>query len=244
MKWPRSTAQPWYEIRAESSDVADVWVYDVIGEDFFGEGVSAKNLCRELSQITAERINLHVNSPGGNVFDGQAIYNALRRHPASVTTYVEGFAGSIATVVALAGDKVVMAANSLWMIHDPFGCACGSAAELRAYADVLDKAEVTIAGVYVEHTGRERAEIDDAMANETWFSADEAKDFGFVDTVGEPLKVAAMAWNFAELGYRTPPPGGAVMIGNDTTPEAAEATSCRELVFVPGHGYYTLAKRI
>jgi ATP-dependent Clp endopeptidase proteolytic subunit ClpP len=186
----------WYEIKAQADDEAEVWIYDEIGGGggmFSDPGISAKDFVTELAAIKASSIALHINSPGGSVFDGQAIYNALQRHPASVTTYVDGLAASIASVVALAADKVVMAANSLFMIHNPTGMTMGTAEDMRKMGDVLDKVQGTIAGVYVEKTGLPEDEISAAMNNETWYSADEAKALGYADEVGNAVDLAACA---------------------------------------------------
>lgn len=194
----------WYQIKAKAGGEAEVYVYEQIGEDLFGEGVSARNFARELAALDAAHIALHVNSPGGSVFDGQAIYNAIRRHPAQVTSYVDGVAASIASVVALAGDHVVMARNALFMIHDPFAPLLGTAAEHRKMAEILEQVAGTIMGAYREKTGRAAEQIAAAMAAETWYSAQEALEFGFADEVAGPLRVAA-AFDLAALGYRHPP---------------------------------------
>lgn len=196
-------AQKWYEIRAKA-DSAEVWLYDVIGSDMFGEGITAKAFVKELSALKASQIDLHVNSPGGSVFDGQAIYNALARHPASVTTYVDGVAASIAGVVALAGDQVVMAKNALFMVHDPFGMTIGNAKEIRSYADILDKVRDTILTIYEGKTGLPTETIEELMAAETWMNADEALAYGFADSVGAELAVAACT-DFSKFNYKHPP---------------------------------------
>lgn len=199
----------WYEIRNAAADVAELWIYDYIGIDFWtGEGVSAKQFAKDLAAITAPAIDLHINSPGGSVFDGQAIHTSLVNHPATVTTYVDGLAASIASVVALAGNKVVMAANALFMIHNPMGCCCGAAGDMRDMADLLDKVGETIAGVYERKTGLAPAAIRQAMDAETWYTAEEALDAGFADEIGAELPVAACAkWDLSSriFGYKHAP---------------------------------------
>ena len=198
--------RPWYEIKAKAEDRAEVYIYEQIGEDLFGEGVVAKQFVEELAALEVAQIDLHINSPGGSVFDGQAIFNAIDRHPANVTSYIDGVAASIASVVALAGDRVVMARNALFMIHDPFALTVGTAADMRKMADVLDQVAQTILGVYVAKTGADEEEIASAMAAETWYSADEALATGFVDEVAEPLRLAALQrWDFKALGFRNAP---------------------------------------
>lgn len=181
----------WYQIKNQSEDTAEVWIYDFIGEDFFGEGISAKGFVDELNEITAPNIDLHINSPGGSVREGQAIHNAIARHPAKVTTYVDGLAASIASTVALAGDEVIMADNSLMMIHKAWTIGMGNADELHHTADVLAKHDQTIEGIYQRKSDQDLQVIQDAMAEETWFTAQEAIDFGLADSVEEGLKAVA-----------------------------------------------------
>jgi ATP-dependent Clp endopeptidase proteolytic subunit ClpP len=194
-----------YEIKNEAgSTSADVWIYDRIGADLWSEGVDAKSFVQELAALKVDEIALHINSPGGSVFDGQAIYTALRNHPAVVTSYVDGWAASIASVVALAGDTVVMARNALFMIHEPSGAAAGTAADMRKMAEILDAVAETILGVYEAKTGRSRDELMAAMAEETWLSAGEALDWGFADEVAGPIEVAA-EFDLEGLQFRRPP---------------------------------------
>jgi ATP-dependent Clp protease, protease subunit len=183
----------WYKI-VNKSDKAEIWIYEEIGEDFWtGGGVTAKNFQKELSAITAKQIDLHINSPGGAVFDGVAIYNLIKQHPANVTTYIDGIAASIASVIALAGDKVVMAANALYMMHNPSGMVMGTAADMRSLADVLDKIRGTMTGVYAAKSGRADDEISALLDAETWMTADEAREFGFVDEIADEMDLAACA---------------------------------------------------
>src|SRR5574340_334392 len=122
----------WFEIK-NKAEKAEVWIYEMIGKDFWtGEGLTAKDFQKELSEIKASQIDLHINSPGGDVFDGVTIHNLLKQHPAKVTTYIDGLAASIASVIALAGDKVIMAENALYMMHNPTGMGMGTAEEMRS----------------------------------------------------------------------------------------------------------------
>jgi ATP-dependent Clp endopeptidase proteolytic subunit ClpP len=166
----------------------------MIGEDFWtGGGVTAKSFQKELSDIKASQIDLHINSPGGVVFDGITIYNLIKQHPANVTTYIDGIAASIASVIALAGDKVIMAANALYMVHNPTGLAMGTASDMRSLADVLDKVAGTMVGTYASKTGKADAEIRAMLDAETWMTADEALEHGFIDEISEEMDMAACA---------------------------------------------------
>lgn len=183
----------WYSITAKS-DKAEIWIYEMIGEDFWtGGGITAKNFQKELSDIKASQIDLHINSPGGVVFDGITIYNLIKQHPANVTTYIDGLAASIASVIALAGDKVVMAANALYMVHNPTGLAMGTATDMRSLADVLDKIAGTMVGTYVGKTGKPEGDIKAMLDAETWMTADEAMEHGFIDEISEEMDMAACA---------------------------------------------------
>jgi len=183
----------WYDIRSKA-DKAEIWIYEMIGEDFWtGGGVTAKSFQKELSGIKASQIDLHINSPGGVVFDGVTIYNLIKQHPATVTTYIDGLAASIASVIALAGDKVIMAANALYMVHNPTGLAMGTASDMRSLADVLDKIAGTMVGTYVSKTGQPEADIKAMLDAETWMTADEALEYGFIDEISEEMDMAACA---------------------------------------------------
>jgi len=183
----------WFEIK-NKTDRAEIWIYEQIGEDFWtGGGTTAKSFQKELSGITASQIDLHINSPGGEVFDGITIYNLIKQHPANVTTYIDGLAASIASVIALAGDRVVMAENALFMVHNPFGMVMGTASEMRSMADVLDKVSGSIIGTYTGKSGKTDEEIKSLLDAETWMNADEAMAAGFVDEIAGKMDMAACA---------------------------------------------------
>ena len=183
----------WYEIK-NKAEKAEIWIYEMIGDDFWsGGGVTAKNFQKELSEIKASQIDLHINSPGGDVFDGIAMYNLIKQHPANVTTYIDGLAASIASVIALAGDQVYMAENALFMVHNPYGMAMGEADEMRKMADRLDVVRDSIAKAYISETDKPEDEIYALMDAETWMTADEAIEFGFIDEVTEKMDMAACA---------------------------------------------------
>lgn len=183
----------WYKI-VNKAEKAEIWIYEQIGEDFWsGGGVTAKKFQEELAGIKAKQIDLHINSPGGQVFEGVTIYNLLKQHDATITTYIDGLAASIASVIALAGDKVVMAENALYMIHNPTGMVWGPAAEMRKMADVLDKIRSTMSTVYTGKTGKTEDEINGLLDAETWMTAAEAKEAGFVDEIADEMDLAACA---------------------------------------------------
>jgi ATP-dependent Clp endopeptidase proteolytic subunit ClpP len=165
--------------------VATLRIYDAI--DSWGEmfGVSAKEFANALDELPeeVEEIRLHINSPGGDSFDGIAILNALRAHPAKVVAIVDGIAASAASFIAAGADEMVMARNSELMIHDAWGLVVGNAEDMHSMADMLDHHSDNIASIYAEKTGTDVAEWRAAMRSETWYSAQEAVDAGLADRI-------------------------------------------------------------
>ena len=176
----------WYEIN-NSVDVTDVYLFNDIGTF----GVSAQSFVEEIKEYEGKELAIHINSLGGEVFDGMAIYSIIQRRKAKTTVYIEGIAASIASVIALAADEVIMSENSLLMIHNAWGGTQGDASEMRKQADVLDKITNEIAEIYVKKTNLPYDEIIRLMSEETWLTAEEAVALGFVDSISEPIKVAA-----------------------------------------------------
>lgn len=179
---PPENAKDWFRIEnnAEDADSTDVYVYDSIGGWF---GMWADEFVDQLKAVTTSKINLRLNSPGGSVFDGIAIANAIRNHPATVTVYVDSLAASIASVIAMSGDRLVMMPQSQIMVHNASGACYGDATEMTKMADLLDKQSRNIAEAYAQHTGRPLAEWTQYMADETWFTAEEALAVGLADEV-------------------------------------------------------------
>jgi ATP-dependent Clp endopeptidase proteolytic subunit ClpP len=184
----------WYQIRAQNgaadshSASAEVLIYDEIG----AYGVTAKGFLAELGALRNDAaIDLRLNSPGGSVFDAVAIYNALKRHAGDVTVWIDGIAASAASYIAMAGDLVIMPENAFLMIHDPSGLVAGTAEDMRATAEALDKVQGSLAQGYAAKSGKPEDEIASLMAAETWLDAHEALELGFIDRIAEPVKLAA-----------------------------------------------------
>ena len=190
----------WYEFRARAKGAAEIVIYDEIG----AFGIPAKAFLDELKALgPVAELTLRINSPGGSVFDGVAIYNALKRHQARVTVWIDGIAASIASMIAMAGDEVVMPENAMLVLHDPSGLVVGTAADMRATADALDKMAAAMVAAYRDKSGAGDAEIEALMAAETWLSAEEAVELGFADRVEAPVRMAA---HFDLSRFRNPPP--------------------------------------
>lgn len=181
---PFARTRSGFKIKNEG-DRAEVLLYDEIG--FFG--VSAKDFVEKFNSIKSADIDLRINSPGGSVFEGLTIANAISRHKANVTVHVDGLAASIASVIAMSADKIVMAKNAYIMIHDPWGVVIGGAEAMRKEADLLDKVAGTIIQSYVDKTGEKSETIKQLMADETWFTADEAMDIGLADEIEDGKEV-------------------------------------------------------
>jgi len=185
-----------------AGEAVEIWLYDEIG--FWG--TTAQDFAREVVPLKASQITLHLNSPGGEAWEGQAIYHTLRQHPATVEVRVEGIAASAATTVAMAAspDRLVMARGSMMMIHEAMVIIGGNARDLRGAADWLEIVDEAIAGYYHERAGGELAAWRTAMAAESWYSARDAVDAGLADMVDGD---AAPASNIFDLSafLNTPP---------------------------------------
>lgn len=180
--------ESWYSIKALARGVAEILLYDEIG----AWGISAQQFARELKALgDLQRIDLRVHSPGGDVFEGTAIYNLLKHHPARVDGYVDGLAASMATVVLMACDTVYIPENGMMMIHKPWGITGGDADDMRRYVDLLDKIEDTMVTAYASKTGKSADEIKALLKEETWMTGREAVEAGFADQLTEPLSAAA-----------------------------------------------------
>lgn len=178
----------YYSLEAKK-DKAVVSIYgDITSYPFAERDVSAFNLSKELEKVTAKTIEVYINSYGGEVAEGLAIYNALKRHKAKVKTYVDGFACSIASVIAMAGDERYMYPTSLLMIHNVWTYASGNSADLRKVADDLDIMTSSSIKAYKEHVNISEEEIKELLDNETWLTADEALEKGFITKIAADTK--------------------------------------------------------
>lgn len=222
----------WYSIKARApraegeAPVAEVYIFGDIGESWWEETVTAKEFVKDFAAIEAGAITVRVNSYGGSVTDGVAIYNAIRRHPANVTISIEAAAYSIASLIAMAGDRVEMADNALLMIHAPWGYAVGNSVDMRDMADTLDKYSAAMASSYVQKSGMTQEEILALLTDgeDHYYTADEAKAAGFVDEVVGGLPIAASAGLSREILARYPGAAGRTPIF-----KAAAAAQPKEL---------------
>jgi len=185
----------WFSIQAKTNNKsADVMIYDRIGKDFWGDGstVEAKRLINELKALgELETINVFINSPGGSVFDGNAIYNYLKSHKAEINVKVDGIAASIASVIAMSGDEIEMPENAMIMIHDPAGLVAGTAEDMNKMAVALEKIKTGMIAVYHNRSRLENDQISEMMTDETWLTAAEAVKYGLADKVTEKVSIQA-----------------------------------------------------
>jgi ATP-dependent Clp endopeptidase proteolytic subunit ClpP len=204
---------------------ATLRLYDPIDDWGGWWGISAKEFVQVLDRLPSEvdEIELHINSPGGVIFDGWAIVNALRSHKAKVIAVVDGLAASMASVVAVAGDEVIMAPNSELMIHDVSGIIWGNAAEMAEFAELLDHFSDNIASLYAAKAGGTAAQWRETMKGEAWFSASEAVDAGLADRVDTAVGAASNSFDLSGFRYqgRALAPKPAAVNGDDPADEPA-----------------------
>lgn len=190
-----------FKVRNAGNRAGEVYIYDEIAPAGFG--ISAKQFIDEVQALgPVDTLSLRLNTIGGDVFEGIAIYNFLKRQQARVVVDVDGEALSIGSIIAMAGREIRMARNARMMIHDPWTVAGGTAEDFRKRADIMDQAKDSLVQMYMQRTGRDAAEIATMMSEETWMSAEDAVELGFADSITEPLQIAA---KFDLSRFRKPP---------------------------------------
>ena len=191
----KANAQAETKLRAETKgDAAHIYLYDVIDAWF---GVSAQMMVDALKAASGKTVHLHINSPGGDVFESVAMASAISAHDGDVIVSIDGVAASAATRVALAGKEIRIADSGLLMIHNSWTIAWGNAEEIRKTADLLDKVDAGIVADYTRKTGASEQQVRDWMAAETWFNAQEALDNKFVDAIDSTTQAAANKWDLS-----------------------------------------------
>lgn len=182
---PADALEKWSP-RAAEADQDTISIYDVIGQDFWtGEGVTAKRVAGALRSIGQKPVTVNVNSPGGDMFEGLAIYNLLVEHPAEVTVKVMGLAASAASIIAMAGDRVEMGLGSMLMIHNSWGMVVGNQNDMREAAGIFAEFDAAMADIYVARSGKDAADVSAMMDAETYMRAERAIELGFADATFE-----------------------------------------------------------
>ena len=193
-----------FEVLAkQDSDEAEIFLYDAIVSsqeeaDWYG-GVAPEAFVKAVRGIEAGTIHLRINSPGGSVFAARAMEQALREHKARIVVHIDGIAASAATFIAMAGDEIVMNKGAMFMIHKAWTWTAGNADDLAKEAELLAKIDGTMAQTYADRTGKDVATITGWMADETWFTADEAVEYGFADKLAETE--ARAEWNLSAYAH-------------------------------------------
>ena len=174
----------WYSVEAKS-DSAEVLIYNEIGRN----GITSADFAKDLAAIKSKEIVVRLNTPGGSVFDGMAIYNSLKSHPARIVAKIDGLAASIGSVIAMAADEIQIAKNAHMMIHNASMEVYGNSKDLRSAADFTEKMSMAIATTYADRTKQPIDQIQSWMNEETWMNADEAINSGFADKITDSVKL-------------------------------------------------------
>lgn len=207
-----------WNLKALDEKTGELTLYgEISNETWWGDEVTPKQFKEELDALgDIDVLNVYINSPGGDVFAGQAIYSMLKRHKATVNVYVDGLAASIASLIAMAGDKVIMPQNAMMMIHSPWTLAIGNAQEFRKIADDMDKIRDSMVVAYKSRSALTNEEILDMMDDEKWLSADDCLEYGFADEIEETKQVAACLDKEVLGRYKNTPEG---LLANEPEPE-------------------------
>lgn len=213
----------------KKDDKGEILIYDDIGPDWWGMiGVATiANALKELGEV--KELTVRINSGGGSVFEGVGIYNQLKTHAAKVIIQIDALAASIASIIAMAGDEIVMAENALMMIHNPMGFTFGDRDEHMKTVELLDSITETLVGTYTKRTGQTAEDVTGWMNDETWMTAAQAKERGFADSIGENKGVEAKltqgVYNYRRVpdqlkgdGPDDDPPAAPVKNGGDDGP--------------------------
>jgi ATP-dependent protease ClpP protease subunit len=178
--------------KGKKDKYAELVLYGEIGEDMWGEGITAKMVSDALKDFgPIKSLDVRINSMGGSVFEGVSIYNRLKQSKAKVTTYVDGLAASIASVIAMAGDEIVLSEGTIMMIHSPMGFTFGNQQDHENTIEILDTIEEEMIGIYARKTDLPRSQIRKMLKEETWMNSEEAIEMGFGTSVSEDADMVA-----------------------------------------------------
>lgn len=226
-----------WDFSMQASGAGALTLYGEISDtSWFGDEVTPAAFLKDLEALgEIGALDVYINSPGGDVFAGYAIYHMLRRHPARVTVHVDGLAASAASVVAMAGDRIVMPVASMMMVHRAWTLACGDAARLLDIAAELERVDAQLAQLYADRTGKAIEDIEALMAAETWMTGAEALEMGFCDEVEPNKRIAALCGPEALARYKHPPElpsdGGESQPVEDKEPKEGERLAAQRRRF-------------
>lgn len=188
------TTKKYFQIKKKTDKKGEILIYgDIVSEEWFTNDITAPGFKQQLDELgNVSEIDVHINSSGGNVFEGHAIYNMLKMHKAKINIYIDALAASIASVIAMSGDTIFMHKNSFLMIHNSWIMTVGNAKELRDTADLLDKTDEASNQAYLDRAlNISEEELKELLDAETWLTASEALEKGFIDEILEPNEIAA-----------------------------------------------------
>jgi ATP-dependent Clp protease protease subunit len=196
-----------WKFKALDDNTGELTLYgEIANETWWGDEITPKEFKTDLDALgDINTLNIYINSPGGDVFAGQAIHSMLKRHKAHKNVYIDGLAASIASVVVMAGDTIFMPKNAMMMIHNPWTWGIGNAAEFRKLAEDLDKIRESLIAAYEGHSALTRDEIIEIMDSETWLTADECLEYGFCDVVEKEKQMAASIDKTLLMRYKNTP---------------------------------------
>lgn len=201
---PKGKTPSSYRMTAKGGK-GEIYLYGNIGQSFWGDGISAKQFADDLKGLgSVSNIDIRINSDGGDVFEGRAMYSLLAQHKAKKVVYVDGNAASIASLIAMSGDEIVMGDGTFMMIHNAWGVAVGDSNEMKRVSDLLDSVTQTLVDTYASRTGNDAKTIKAWMDAETWMPASDAVKNKFATRVAESAKVAAFG-NVGLFRYRNLP---------------------------------------
>lgn len=190
---PKSNNKKFWNFKALDEKTGELTLYGEISDiSWWGDEITPKQFKEDLDALgDIDVLNVYINSPGGDVFAGQTIHSMLKRHKATINVYIDGLAASIASVIAMAGDRVIMPRNAMMMIHNPWTIAIGDAETMLETAEMLDKVRESLIEAYLSKASIERDQLVELMDAETWLSAEDCLKYGFADEIEEAKKVAA-----------------------------------------------------
>ena len=197
MKKAKKRDKFWSFRNDTSTGSGQLYLYGIIeSESWWGDEITPKQFQSDLAALgDISQLDVFINSDGGDVFAGQAIHSMLKRHPANVTVYIDGLAASIASVIAMAGNKVVMPRNAMMMVHNPWTWGMGNSQDFRSLADELDKIRESLIAAYQDKSGMTEDDITALLDAETWLTAEEAVSYGLADEIEQSKQVAASLQN-------------------------------------------------
>ena len=184
------TTKKYFQIKKKTDKKGEIFIYgDIVSEEWFANEVTAPGFKQQLDELgNVSEIDVHINSSGGNVFEGHAIYNMLKMHKAKINIYIDALAASIASVIAMSGDTIFMHKNSFLMIHNSWIMTVGNAKELRDTADLLDKTDEASNQAYLDRAlNISEEELKELLDAETWLTASEALEKGFIDEIAASI---------------------------------------------------------